>query len=90
MSTRKVGSTKAFPHSVLLRHPTSSGTYYRVGAIATPHGFVFTLAGDGRTELWFIWQGREYRFSEERGHSTRGLAILAGRFARDVIGGKFR
>lgn len=66
------------------------------GTVATPHGYVHAASdmlqvrGEWRhwTQIHFIWRGRAYWLYEKRSHTQRGLSILAGRFARDVVAGR--
>jgi hypothetical protein len=58
---------------------------YWGGAVATPHGYVEVFSQKDWTALNFAHQGRMHRRSIRREYTKRGLAILAGRFAKEIV-----
>lgn len=77
-------------HARLWAGDLNDGSKFRTGGIMHPRGVVFVWASDSFTLLSFVWGGYQYSLQEERGHTRRGIAILAGRFVRDVIAGRVR
>lgn len=55
------------------------------GIVVTPLGYVTAYADSRMTCMRFIWRGREHARTIKRTRPTdRGLAVLAGKFAREI------
>ncbi len=67
----------------------NTGHEYYDGIVTTPLGHVWVQYADAEnTVLRFIHAGRAHYVSLSRGYTRRGLAMLAGRFAKAVVAGK--
>lgn len=67
--------------------------WFQQGVIGTEHGFVSTYrqsAPHAHGNADFIYRGNWYRRQWNRPITERGLTILAHRFVRDVVEGRFR
>lgn len=70
--------------------PTSNGESYIAGLVLTHHGYVDADCWEDRkgivmTSLSMMIDGREYRRSiTGKMYTKRGLAIMAGKFAREM------
>ena len=70
-----------------------SQDYFWSALHTTPHGYAWmegTLDYDGDggiTQIWFVWQGREYMRTYERFYGPKWAARLAGQFAKEIVEG---
>jgi hypothetical protein len=64
---------------------------YREGPVFTPQGIVHCYADANTSTFLIVHEGRRYRVAQKRAaaQSARGMAITAGRFARQVANGQF-
>lgn len=62
--------------------------WYSVGFRATPLGIVGLYTQPDFVRLTFVYRGRQYERHIAETLSERGLATVAGRFARDVATGR--
>lgn len=77
----KVGRVRGY----LRRNDIGEGRWYILAPVKTPHGMVEIYHEPGHTALSVIRDGYEYhRVIRGPTYTTRGLTILAGRFAREV------
>jgi hypothetical protein len=60
-----------------------------IGTVDTPDGLVLVWTNDASFELHFITRGRCYSCTVLEKPTDRGIAIVAGRLARDAVAGKF-
>lgn len=77
------------PFSRIRRRDTRDGVgSWWDGEVVTPQGIVSVYSDERYTRLDFVYGGRLYMRNDRGGKRTeRGLAILAGRFAREIAGG---
>lgn len=66
------------------------GAYVRrAGIVVTPYGIVIvesmSQAERPHSYYEFVWQGRRHIWSERKGRTARGLAIMAGKLVRGVV-----
>jgi len=57
---------------------------YLAGCVFTDLGIVMVYSEKERSNLVFIFAGRLYDRHIDRGYTKRGLATVAGRFAREI------
>lgn len=76
-------SGKAF--SRIQRHPCD-GEWYFEGEVGTVFGFVTVMSQADLSRFDFIYKGRLYMRTLKRGLTKRGLATLANRFAKEIVG----
>ena len=65
-------------------HELRDGTSYLTGEVTTPLGFVSVYSQDDHSSYRVVIGGRLYARSENAGRSSRGLTIVAARFAREI------
>jgi hypothetical protein len=78
--TARVSRTSAY----LETRKAEDGTVWVHDVVETPYGYVRVFAGDGYARLRFVAKGREHLRSYKGAWTVRGLAIAAGRLAREV------
>lgn len=69
---------------------------YLDGSVFTPDGIVHAYAqGSGssifpHTKLDFVWKNTVYSKSFNKRYSKRGIAMLARKFAKEIVGSKLK
>lgn len=81
--TNKVRRT----YAIMTRHGEAERSYL-MGEVYTPDGIVVVYTQDGHSNYRLMHLGRVWSMSEDRRRTTRGLAIIAARWAFNVVNGR--
>lgn len=74
-------------------HGSAADGRWLTGCVHTPHGIVAIYsqgqepgAATPHSRWDFVWRGRWHMWTQPRAHTTSGMARVAGRMVREVVG----